>query len=190
MSARIPPPRWAVVLLRAVLPDGTVGASVRADLDEESHEIAAERGRTAARVWYGCEALEIAAHFTWGAIRSIPGREQGAGMDRLAQNVRIGLRRVRRAPGFSVVAIATIALGIGANVAIFLLPAVHGSGAAPAGVLRTGGRGTSSGGGTSCSIGKTRAVQPELKSGKASCRAAATLLSTTSPGRSSASSTT
>jgi putative ABC transport system permease protein len=40
-------------------------------------------------------------------------------MERMIQNVKIALRRFRKAPGFSVVAVLTVALGIGANVAIF-----------------------------------------------------------------------
>jgi predicted permease len=40
-------------------------------------------------------------------------------MDRVGRNIRIALRRFWRAPGFTAVAVLTIALGIGANVAIF-----------------------------------------------------------------------
>jgi len=42
-------------------------------------------------------------------------------LDTIAQDVRFAARQIRRAPGFAAVAIITLALGIGANTAVFTL---------------------------------------------------------------------
>ncbi|MEQ8330070.1 MAG: ABC transporter permease [Longimicrobiales bacterium] len=119
MSATPRPPRWAAWLLARALPPGSFGHSVRRDLEAEFEQACATGSAAAARRWYAWEAVKLAARFTWEAIRPGRGPGGGGGMEHPVRNVRLALRRLGRSPGFTVVAALTMALGIGANVAIF-----------------------------------------------------------------------
>lgn len=71
-----------------------------------------------ARRWYGWEVTKLVGHVVWSR-RRLEGGGGGMVVERVVQNMRIAVRRFRRAPGFTATAVLTIALGIGANVSIF-----------------------------------------------------------------------
>jgi putative ABC transport system permease protein len=100
---------------RAKKRDADLERELRSDLELEEEEqreggISEEEARYAALRAFGNPTLireQTSAIWSWNWLES------------LARDVRFSLRTLRRSPGFTVIAILVMALGIGANVALF-----------------------------------------------------------------------
>jgi len=136
------PPLLARSMLRACLVPGTPREMITADLDEEFGWLLSERSPRQARAWYRRQAWGVVLSYAipkrFGRLSpdgtgsaGVPGPAPSGApallsspqrphpVDSLLMDLRLALRALARNPGFAVIAVVSLAVGIGVNAALF-----------------------------------------------------------------------
>ncbi|HZD05425.1 MAG TPA: ABC transporter permease, partial [Longimicrobiales bacterium] len=119
------PPRLTRRILNALLPprDREVFPG---ELDDVFESRVRRDGRFRARWWYRRQVLDLAVRLGGGragaaASAILQAVRETISMDTLVRELRHGLRGLSRRPAFTVIAVLSLALGIGANTGVFSL---------------------------------------------------------------------